>query len=206
MLAAALGCGCLFVATVAVLVLLGVWQFLSPTSGTASSPTAASSDVVPPSGPEPAEALSQTFATQNGLASVHYPADFAASTPNEHVVTVQRHAHAGAHYVVVDAIGKPVSEHLEEVDRIVRIELAKALQSFVATPVVKSTCHTEAGVASGGTYVEEGTTYDLRACAFMKSGKYYRCSYAAPKSEFASIEPLLKRICDGFDLQTPADQ
>src|SRR5262245_42004303 len=86
------GCGSVFLLVAMIAVFLAIWQFLSP-----DRPPTAALDA----GPEP---LSQTFASKNGLVTVHYPANFAASAPHEHVVLLQRHA-AGAELVVaIDAI------------------------------------------------------------------------------------------------------
>jgi hypothetical protein len=193
-LVVALGCGVPALMSLALLVFLGIWQFLSP-----GAPSAAAD------GGATREPLVRTFATKNGLVTVRYPETFAASTPNEHAVMLQRGTTSGAQYVVVDAISEPASDQLEEVDRLVRLAAAKQLDHFVAGPVTSTTCHGEPGVASGGSY-REGGTYELRACAFMKHGQYHRCAYGAPPTGLAAVEPLFKEICEAVELRAPADR
>jgi hypothetical protein len=185
----AVGCGALGLMVVALLAFLAIWQFLSPEALPVASADAGAR-----------EPLSQSFTTKNGLGTIHYPASFAASTPNDQTVVVQRHSSAGAHFVAIYAIDHPVSEHLDEVDRVIQLELAKSIPDFVATPSKPGLCHGEPGIVSSGSYPEAGEVYELHGCAFMKDEVYHRCSYGVAKVELGATKPLLEEICERVEI------
>jgi hypothetical protein len=196
------GCGALLLLGLAMGAFIAIWQFLEPETRTASGPAAASAAETATAAAEPPESLSERFATKNGLVTVKYPPSFAASTPNEHDVLVQRHSASGGEVVIaVDAIDHPISDHLEEVDRVVRIETGKRYAGFVPGPTSKTTCHDHPGVASSGTFSIDGVGYQSHACAFMNGAHYHRCFYVAPAAELAELEPLLQRICASVELR-----
>ncbi len=194
------GCGGVLLLGVAVALFFVAWQFVDPEKPTAAASGAGSSPA-PGAGAEPAEALSLKFATKNGLVTVSYPPSFAASTPNEHDVLLQRRSLGGGELVLaVDAIDHPISEHLEEVDRVVRLETGKRYAGFVAGPTTSTKCHDRPGVASSGTFAVEGVSYESRACAFMIGAHYHRCFYVAPAADLAELEPLFQQICAGVEI------
>jgi hypothetical protein len=198
-IAALVGCGGLFLLALAFALLLAFWQLLSPEKPTASA--SPSGPTTPPTAlVEAPEALSLSFATKNGLVTVHYPPSFAASTPNEHDVLLQRRSAGGEVVIAVDAIDHPISDHLEEVDRVVRLETGKRYAGFVPGPTTKTTCHDHPGVASSGTFAVEGVSYESRACAYMNGAHYHRCFYVAPAAELAELEPSFKQICAAVEI------
>jgi hypothetical protein len=186
-----LGCGGLILLVFFAMIGLGVWQYLEP-----GKPVPVATATATP------EALSQTFAAKNGLFTVHYPENYAASTPGDHDVILRRPLPGGAEIgIVVTAVPNPVSDQLEELDRLARLELPKQFPGYVAGPLVPGTCHQHPGLHSQGSFTSAGIAFENRACAFMIGAHYHRCYYAAPADQLAELEPLLERICDAVEIR-----
>jgi hypothetical protein len=192
------GCAGILLLGGAITLFFVAWQFVSPEKTPAVASGAGTSTAA---GAEPAETLSLKFPTKNGLVTVAYPPSFAASTPNEHDVLLQKRSSRGGELVVaVDAIDRPISDHLEEVDRVVRLETGKRYAGFVPGPTTPTTCHDHPGVASSGSFAIEGVSYESHACAYMNGAHYHRCFYVAPSAELAEFESVFQQICAAVEI------
>ncbi len=218
------GGGCLVLGGLGLLVVgffAATWVLFSPGGLLHDDPNAAAKDAAAPKGSdatfdgetksksaEPSAELTQKFASRSGLVVAHYPESFAASTPEEHGVLLQRNLDKHEGLVVIDAVPDPVSDQLEETDRVVRLASAAAHDGYRPIAETPGLCHGEPGIWSGGTYKVEGQLigYQTRSCAFMKDGVYHRCSYTAPLHRFLAQEAVFKDICEHVEIKARRDQ
>jgi hypothetical protein len=154
-------------------------------------------------------ALSQSYATPNGLLTAHYPADFAAKTLDHATLVVSRNFGGGEDEVVtLAAVKDPITND--------PAELARILDGLVEKNVItkggtyKQTSHRPAKCLGIHPGVELEMTFKLptvqayvsKACFFINASKGYEVRYDVPSSRAANEVVLLQRII-GATVLTP---
>jgi hypothetical protein len=190
-LAIGLGCGALLIWGLLIMMFLALWQFLSP-----ERPPVAAADAGPP------DALTERYASGNGLVIAHYPASFAASKEGDGVLTVQRARPSGdSDAVVLEVVSNPISNDLNENHRLVCAAEAKVFDRYVEIANGPGTCVGRPGVRVAGSFVaSNGVRYDRRACRFLEGGRFYTFAYALPESSTVAQRALLEKIVDATEL------
>jgi hypothetical protein len=152
--------------------------------------------------------LSQTYATTNGLVTVHYPADFAAKHLDDATVMLARNLVGGEdEAVTVGAVRKPISDDVHEFARVLLNVIEKNVTAkggtFTKTGEHVSTClGAYPGLEVDATYtVPAGVgEYTSRSCIFIHGGHGYELRYDVSTASLAAEAPLLERIENATDL------
>lgn len=147
--------------------------------------------------PSPPAAMSQSFASKNGLITAHFPADFAASSVGTSSIVVSRSLPGGLdEALALVPIEKPISSDLNEFARVIGAAEVKELRGYVESSSLPATCVGKPGIETTGTWrSEKGTlTYLRKACHFLSSGHGYSIAYSVPSTLAADEEPTLRAI------------
>lgn len=188
-----IGCGALGLWGLLIFVFLAIWQFLSP-----ERPPVAAADAAPP------DALTERYATGNGLVIAHYPASFAASKQGDGAVSLTRGLPGGGASEVVglEVVPNPISNDLNEMHRILSAAEAKLFDRYVESENGPGTCGGRPGVRVAGSFVgPNGVSYYRRACRFQEGGRFYTFAYALPESSAAAERALLEKIVEATELE-----
>ena len=148
-------------------------------------------------------AMTESYASKNGLLTAHYPADFAASTAGTSSIVVTRSLPGGVDEALAFIpIEKPITTELGEFARVVGAAQVKELRGYVETSALPATCVGASGIETTGTWKSErGTlTYLRKACHFIHNGHGYSISYSVPSTRAAEEEPTLRAIREATQL------
>ena len=128
-----------------------------------------------------------SFPAPGGLFIAHYPAAWVASTSGENTVLVTRHsvpAKPSDPVAVLVGIDTPVSNDLQEFNRVVSTAMASKLTSFVETSRRRTTCFNQPGIEIEGTFVEaDKVPSKLHSCALLRGKHGYYFAYSLPQSD-----------------------
>jgi hypothetical protein len=151
--------------------------------------------------------LSETFATVNGLATLHYPGDFAAKSLDDSTVMVSRNLPGGLdEVVVVGAVKKPITNDVHELARILDLDTEKTVTTkggtFRKAGERPATCMTSyTGLETEMRFsIGLSGEYESKACFFVHDGHGYELRYNVPVSRMADEVPLLERIENATEL------
>ena len=147
--------------------------------------------------PPPPAAMTQSFASKNGLITAHYPADFAASTVGTSSIVVSRSLPGGLdEALALVPIDKPISSDLNEFARVIGAAEVKELHGYVESSSLPASCVGKPGIETTGTWrSEKGTlTYLRKACHFLSNGHGYSIAYSVPSTLAATEEATLRAI------------
>jgi hypothetical protein len=141
------------------------------------------------------EALTETFATENGLLKLHYPADFAAKSVTKGVVVVSRNLGNGwDEAATFAAIEKPISDDAREFARVFdKASLAKRT-NFVEQKRTETDYREGRGVETVGTWGKPGKVFRLHQWTFVRHGHGYHFEYSVPDAQAAKEEPVVQSI------------
>jgi hypothetical protein len=147
--------------------------------------------------------LTETYTTKNGLAVMHYPADFAAQSIDDGMIMLRRNLDDGTDEgVIAAAIPDPISDDVNEIARLLVNAMAKKLESsgdtWTETSRSAGVCFRgHQGVVVHGTYAGQ----QVRACFFTAPGRAYEVKTIAPIRHEAQDLPLLQKIADATELK-----
>lgn len=147
--------------------------------------------------PSPPAAMTESFASKNGLITAHYPADFTASSVGASSIVMSRGLPGGLdEALVLIPIEKPISSDLNEFARVIGADEVKGLRGYVESSSLAATCAGKPGIETTGTWrSEKGTlTYLRKACHFLSNGHGYSIAYSVPSTLAADEEPTLRAI------------
>jgi hypothetical protein len=148
-------------------------------------------------------AMTESYASKNGLLTAHYPADFAASTVGTSSIVVTRNLPGGLDEALAFVpIEKPISTELREFARVIGAAEIKDLNGYVETSALPATCVGAAGIETTGTWKSErgSMTYLRKACHFIHNGHGYSIAYSVPSTHAAEEEPTLRAIREATQL------
>jgi hypothetical protein len=144
-----------------------------------------------------AEALTQAYASKNGLITVRYPGSFAAKTVGKSSIVLARNLSDGTDEALVFvSVEKPISDELAEFARVVNGATVKELDHYSETSSRAATCNGQPGIEAVGTWGQrtDGGAYRRRACFFLRQGHGYAFTYSMPETHVATDDALLLRI------------
>jgi hypothetical protein len=142
-------------------------------------------------------AMTESFASKNGLITAHYPADFAASTVGTSSIVVTRNLPGGLDEALAFVpIETPISSDLNEFARVIGAAEVKDLRDYVEASSLPASCAGKPGIETTGTWrSRRGTlTYLRKACHFLHNGHGYSIAYSVPSTQAADEEPTLRAI------------
>jgi hypothetical protein len=148
-------------------------------------------------------ALTQSYVSENGLITVHYPADFAAKKLGNSVVLLSRNLGDGTDEAIAYApIETPISDDLNEFARVVELASTKDLNRYTEKSREPASCGAAEGLEVVGRWVPESgrIAYERRACIFFKNGHGFAFSYSFPESRAGEERPLLKKIVESTQI------
>lgn len=149
----------------------------------------------PPAGPV-MEPLTQTYSTQNGLITAHYPAAFAANAGSESRIQLNRTAPVDVS-LSMSAHEAPVSTDVNEYARVVLAAMTGTLDGYQELGRAATTCNGVPGIQARGTFRGGlGTPFYWSACAFVRNGHGYSFFYVVPQADAAAWSPMLQSILD----------
>jgi len=167
-------------------------------------------DVAPPAPPEdPMKvALSESYVTKNGLLTAHYPADFAASTPDAGTIVLTRNLDASeADVITLGAVRSPVTNDVHEFARILHAAteknvLAQGGSSYAWEDQRPASC---LGKYPG---LEVEVSYRLPpagvfvsySCFFLMKGRGYELRYDVPQGRASTDAVLARRVLDATEI------
>lgn len=141
--------------------------------------------------------MTESYVAKNGLITAHYPASFAASTVGTSSIVLARNLPGNLDEALSFVpIEKPISNDLNEFARVVNSAEVKELHSYVETSSGPASCVGNLGIESVGTWqsAKGTTTYQRKACHFLKNGHGYSIAYSVPSTAAATDEPTLRAI------------
>ena len=142
-------------------------------------------------------AMTESFASKNGLITAHYPAEFAASVAGTSSIVVTRNLPGGLDEALAFVpIETPISNDLKEFARVIGAAEVKELHGYVESSALPASCAGKPGIETTGTWKSErGTlTYLRKACHFLHNGHGYSIAYSVPSTHAAAEEPTLRAI------------
>jgi len=154
-----------------------------------------------------AEPLRETYKTQNGLLTVHYPSDFAAKNLDDATILVSRNFTDGSDELVTfGAVPDPITDDPHEFGRILLdgieknvIEKKGTYQRFGERPAQCLGTHPGIEIQAKFRLGLAGD-YVSKSCFFMIGKVGYELRYDVPKSRADAQLPLLERIIDATEL------
>ena len=143
------------------------------------------------------ETFTQSYSSENGLVTVHYPADFAAKKLSPQSIILARNLGDGTDEAIsFTAIATPITDDLNEYARVVLNAEVKGLQGYTETSKKQSTCG--AGHPSVETVGRWGTSpllkYERHSCIFLHDGHGFSVAFSTPEKHAGEDVPLLQRI------------
>lgn len=147
-------------------------------------------------------ALTQSYSTENGLVTAHYPADFAAKKLSANSIILARNLQDGTDEAIAfTAVAKPISDDLNEYARVVLNAEVKGLKSYTETSKKQSTCGAgHPSIETVGRWGESPTLkYERHSCIFLANGHGYSIGFSAPERHSAEEVPLLQRIRESVE-------
>jgi len=161
-----------------------------------------------PSSSSSSTTFTQEYPTKNGLAVVHYPADFAAKSIDGATIVLSRNLHDGTDEVVqVGAVPNPISDDVNEFARVLLVAMSKNISAagdtWTETSRHTGTCfRSYPGLAVEGTFVAgKRTTEHVRVCFFIDSNRGYEMKSVVPEIHEPTELPLLQSILDATEIK-----
>ena len=141
--------------------------------------------------------FTQSYSTENGLVTAHYPADFAAKKLSANSIILARNLGDGTDEAIAfTAVATPITDDLNEYARVVLNAEVKGLQGYTETSKKQSTCG--GGHPSIETTGQWGTDpmlkYQRHSCIFLHDGHGFSVGFSTPEKHAAEDVPLLQRM------------
>jgi hypothetical protein len=152
--------------------------------------------------------LTESYTTQNGFITAHYPADFAAKKLDHATVVISRRIGNGDEIVTLGAlaIDKAVTDDIDEFARLMLVSVEKNVDA-------KGGTHTrgkrrEAKCLGKYEGIEFDPTFVLppigqyvgKACFFIHKDRHYIIRYDVVEKHAKTEVPLLEKIIDATEL------
>ena len=202
-LVVALGCAVPGALVVLVMIFLAIWQFLSPATPVARADGGAA--VIDAGGVTagPTDALTERYESGNGMLTARYPASFAASKEGASAVTLMRpYPDGNVAVVVLEAVEKPVSTDVRELDRLLVAAETKLFKGYVVRTKRPTTCHGEKGLLVTGSFTaDNGAAYERRSCRFLAKGHFYSFAYSLPQGKVGEDATLMEVIVEATEMR-----
>jgi hypothetical protein len=144
-------------------------------------------------------ALTQNYVSENGLITVHYPADFAAKKLGNSVVLLSRNFGDGTDEAIAFApIETPISDDLNEFARVVELASTKELTRYTEKSKSPASCGVAEGIEVVGRWTPKlgAPSYERRSCIFFHNGHGFAFTYSYPESRAREELPLMKKIIE----------
>ncbi len=151
--------------------------------------------------------LTETYATTNGLVTVHYPPDLVAKKLDEATIILSRNFGSGEDEVITLAgVKNPITNDPRELARILLALVEKNVTAKGGTSTKKPARDTKCLGKYAGVEVEGSFTippvgaYKSWACFFIREDRGYELRYDVPESRVKDEVPLLEKIIAATDL------
>jgi len=161
-----------------------------------------------PATPRGPARLTESYPLKNGLAVVHYPADFAAKSLDRATLIVSRNLSDGTDEVVqVAAVPNPISDDVNEFSRILIGLMAKKIENagdeWTETARHHRACFkTFPGLEVEGTFTAGGIMKEnVHICFFMGSNRGYEIKTVVPAIHESEELPTLQSIVNATELR-----
>jgi hypothetical protein len=150
----------------------------------------------------PISSFSQSYASENGLVSVRYPADFAAKKLSANSILLARNFGDGTDEAIAfTAIPKPITDDLQEYARVVLTAEVKSLENYSETSKRASMCGKSASVETVGRWGSNPRVmYERHSCIFLFNGHGYSIAFSVPERRAGEEVPLLEQIRQTADM------
>jgi hypothetical protein len=152
-------------------------------------------------------ALTERHATQNGLLTAHYPADFATKSLDDATLLVSRVFSSGEDEgLALAAVKNPITDDASEFARLLWTQAQKSItaKGGEATKSYerKATCLDKyPGVEVEWSFsLPQTRPYVSRGCFFIHDNRGYELRYFVPKARATDDIPLLDRIIAASEL------
>jgi hypothetical protein len=133
--------------------------------------------------PSPKPDLSQQYASNNKLIVVHYPKGFEAETTGKSAVLVSGEVGSGVSVTLgFVSIAEPVSDKVDEFDRILHGAVSKALEGWVELSSGECSIGGVKGIEHVGVYVSKGIPLTRHSCQFIRHAHGYSFSFSIPQT------------------------
>lgn len=142
-------------------------------------------------------AMTESYASKNGLITAHYPAEFAASSVGTSSIVLNRNLPGGFDAtVVLIPIETPISTDVKELARVLDGAAVKNLPGYVEESSLPATCAGQPGIETTGTWRsdKDALTYLRKGCYFIHGGHGYSIAYLIRSTLAATEEPTLRAI------------
>lgn len=155
-------------------------------------------------------ALSERYATKNGLIVAHYPSDFGAKRLDDATIIISRRVGTtGDEFVTLGAlpIDKSVTDDVEEFARLMLVSVEKNIEAKDGTFTRGKRRETKCvgkydGVEFKPTFTLPGVgDYVGRACFFTHNDRHYVIRYDVIKSHADSDTPVLQKIVEATEIK-----
>jgi hypothetical protein len=152
------------------------------------------------------DALTQSYASNNGLITVKYPARWKAETIGQSVIQISRSLGGSEDEdLTLISIPVPVDQDLQRFTTIlVGAEIPK-LNGYAEVSRKTTRCAGAVpGVEIEATWVPPNNiTYRRWSCTFLKSGRGYSFAFDLPRTKSSRDQALLKSIVDSTKFLLP---
>ncbi len=142
------------------------------------------------------EPLSESYSSQNGLITMHYPSDFAAKVVGKNGIMLTRNlADGDAEVVTFVSVAEPITNDVNEFARVLTAAEIKELTGYVEKSRVNAQCNGAPGVEITATWKPTDDSLDFRrSCSFQRQGHGYSFAYMVPNAVAAKRRPMLDAI------------
>ena len=131
------------------------------------------------------------YASNNNLIVVHYPKGFEAETSGKSAVIISGEVGAGVSVSLgFVSIGEPVSDKVDEFDRVLHGAVSKALEGYVEISTGDCNIGGVKGIEHVGSYVSKGIPLIRSSCQFTRKGHGYAFSFSIPQPHTEVVSEL----------------
>ncbi len=188
--------------------LFGVLAYLRASRAAAmAAPTTVSTWAAATPAPTSTSALTETYASPNGLVTAHYPSDWAAKSVDTGTLTITRNLTDGTDELVyVAGIENPITNDVNELARVLMVTQTKTIEATGEKWIETSRSHVPCfksypGLRVEGTFRAGGTKEKLRMCFVLRPNRAYVTKTMVPEIHEAVDLPLLESMVDATDLK-----
>ena len=149
-----------------------------------------------------AGAFTQSYKSENGLITVHYPPDFAAKKVGKSVIVVSRNFSDGTDEAIAfTPIETPISNDLNEFARVVDIAETETLNRYTEKSKQPGLCGPSPAIETTGRWIgkQDGTVYERRSCIFLHNGHGFAFTYSVPEKHATAELALMKKMIAATD-------
>jgi len=152
--------------------------------------------------------MTESYTAKNALIVAHYPSDFAAKSPDDDTITLQKNLGDGsADLVQVAAVINPISDDVNEFGRVLIRSMVKDIESYgdkwYETGRTHKACYkTYSGLEVKGWFMARGITKtNVTLCFFMATTHGYMIKTIVPAKHETDETATLDAIADATELK-----